>query len=47
MIIIGERINTSRKAINEAMERRDEAFFQGEARGASPNLKSLIASKNL
>ncbi len=31
MIIIGERINTSRKAINEAMERRDKKFFQDEA----------------
>jgi 5-methyltetrahydrofolate--homocysteine methyltransferase len=32
MIVIGERINTSRKPINEAMERRDKAFFQEEAR---------------
>ncbi|MFW9998157.1 MAG: dihydropteroate synthase [Candidatus Odinarchaeota archaeon] len=32
MIIIGERINTSRKAINAAMDRRDRAFFQEEAR---------------
>lgn len=31
MIVIGERINTSRKAINEAMERRDKKFFQDEA----------------
>jgi 5-methyltetrahydrofolate--homocysteine methyltransferase len=32
MIIIGERINTSRKAINEALERKDQAFFEDEAR---------------
>jgi cobalamin-dependent methionine synthase I len=32
MIVIGERINTSRKAINEAMDRRDAAFFQEEAK---------------
>ncbi|MBW1786322.1 MAG: dihydropteroate synthase [Deltaproteobacteria bacterium] len=31
MIVIGERINTSRKAINEAMDRRDKKFFQDEA----------------
>jgi hypothetical protein len=27
MIIIGERINTSRKAINAAIDRKDKAFF--------------------
>jgi len=32
MIIIGERINTSRKAINEAVGRRDREFFREEAR---------------
>jgi len=32
MIIIGERINTSRKPIAEALERKDKAFFQEEAR---------------
>jgi 5-methyltetrahydrofolate--homocysteine methyltransferase len=32
MIVIAERINTSRKAINEAMEKRDQAFFEEEAR---------------
>jgi len=32
MIIIGERINTSRKAINAAMDRKDKAFFEDEAR---------------
>ena len=31
MIVIGERINTSRKSINEAIERRDKVFFQDEA----------------
>lgn len=31
MIVIGERINTSRKAINEALEKKDRAFFQDEA----------------
>ena len=32
MIIIGERINTSRKSINQALEDRDRTFFQDEAR---------------
>ena len=32
MIIIGERINTSRKAINQAVEERNGTFFQDEAR---------------
>lgn len=32
MIIIGERINTSRKPMAEALERKDKAFFQEEAR---------------
>ena len=32
MIIIGERINTSRKPINEAVQNRDRAFLQEEAR---------------
>ncbi len=32
MIIIGERINTSRKSIEEAVEKRDRAFLQDEAR---------------
>ena len=32
MIIIGERINTSRKAINRAVEERDKEFFQDEVR---------------
>ncbi len=32
MIVIGERINTSRKPINEALEKRDKAFLQEEAR---------------
>ncbi len=31
MIVIGERINTSRKAIAPAVEARDAAFIQGEA----------------
>ncbi len=32
MIIIGERINSSRKSIDEALERKDRQFFQNEAR---------------
>jgi 5-methyltetrahydrofolate--homocysteine methyltransferase len=32
VIIIGERINTSRKSIDEAVEKRDGAFLQDEAR---------------
>ncbi len=32
MIIIGERINTSRKPINQAVEERNRTFFQDEAR---------------
>ena len=32
MIIIGERINTSRKSIEEAVEKRNRAFLQDEAR---------------
>lgn len=32
MIIIGERINSSRKSINEALEKKDRQFFQDEAR---------------
>lgn len=32
MIIIGERINTSRKRVTEAIERKDKIFFQEEAR---------------
>lgn len=32
MLIIGERINTSRKGLDEAVAKRDEAFFRGLAR---------------
>lgn len=32
MIIIGERINTSRKSIDEAVDKRDRVFLQDEAR---------------
>ena len=32
MIVIGERINSSRKSINEALEKKDRRFFQDEAR---------------
>lgn len=32
MLIVGERINTSRKAIHEAVERRDQAFIQTEVK---------------
>jgi cobalamin-dependent methionine synthase I len=32
MLIIGERINTSRKGLDEAVARRDEAFFRALAR---------------
>ncbi|MFQ5485378.1 MAG: dihydropteroate synthase [Desulfobacterales bacterium] len=32
MIIIGERINTSRKSIDAAVDKRDRAFLQDEAR---------------
>lgn len=32
MIIIGERINTSRKPIDEAVSKRDAAFIQNEAK---------------
>jgi cobalamin-dependent methionine synthase I len=33
MLIIGERINTSRKGLDEAVANRDEAFFRELARG--------------
>ncbi len=32
VLIIGERINTSRKPVNEAVERRDAAFIQSDVR---------------
>ena len=32
MIIIGERINASRKAIKKALEEKDKDFIQKEAR---------------
>jgi cobalamin-dependent methionine synthase I len=32
MIIIGERLNSSRKGVREALARRDEAFLLGEAK---------------
>jgi 5-methyltetrahydrofolate--homocysteine methyltransferase len=32
MIIVGEKINTSRKSVEEAVERRDAAFIAGVAR---------------
>jgi cobalamin-dependent methionine synthase I len=35
MLIVGERINTSRKALNEAVERRDGASISAEARKQS------------
>ncbi|MCX5919271.1 MAG: dihydropteroate synthase, partial [Deltaproteobacteria bacterium] len=30
MLIVGERINTSRKAVNEAVEKRDAAYITGD-----------------
>lgn len=32
MLIVGERINTSRKAVNEAVEKRDAVFIQADVR---------------
>lgn len=32
MLIIGERINTTRRPINQAVEKRDAKFIQAEAR---------------
>jgi len=32
MLIIGERINTSRKGLDEAVANRDEAFFRALAK---------------
>jgi cobalamin-dependent methionine synthase I len=32
MLIVGERINTSRKEVNEAVERRDAAFIQADVK---------------
>ena len=45
MIIIGERINTSRKSINEAVEKRDQQFFQDEARKQA--MRNAIANAKL
>jgi cobalamin-dependent methionine synthase I len=30
MFIVGERINTSRKAVNEAVEKRDAAYISAD-----------------
>jgi 5-methyltetrahydrofolate--homocysteine methyltransferase len=32
MLIVGERINTSRKAVNEAVEKRDAAYIQADVK---------------
>jgi 5-methyltetrahydrofolate--homocysteine methyltransferase len=32
MLIVGERINTSRKAVNEAVEKRDMAYIQADVK---------------
>jgi cobalamin-dependent methionine synthase I len=32
MLIVGERINTSRKAVNEAVEKRDVAYIQADVK---------------
>jgi 5-methyltetrahydrofolate--homocysteine methyltransferase len=32
MLIVGERINTSRKAVNEAVEKRDAAYIADDAK---------------
>jgi cobalamin-dependent methionine synthase I len=32
MLIVGERINTSRKAVHEAVEKRDASFIMGDAK---------------
>ncbi|MBP1733549.1 MAG: Pterin binding enzyme, partial [Deltaproteobacteria bacterium] len=32
MVIVGERINTSRKLVNEAVEKRDVAYIQADVK---------------
>lgn len=47
MLIIGERINTSRKPVNEAVEKRDAAFIQAVSTNIQAGLMALEAIERI